>query len=117
MEQKLGTGIFDSATETMQFEWCLMQPCLARKGMNAFMLHVDDPLFTGNLVFWRDVFLPTMQQKFSISFTVLGCEGSEIAFLTRRLVRLSDGIRVVPGTTVEKVLTCFEGLFGSVRLQ
>ena len=51
---------------------------------NAFMLHVDDLLFTGNLVFWRDVFnLPTMQQKFSISFNVLGCEGSEIAFLKR----------------------------------
>ena len=105
------------ATETMQFEWCLIQPCLARKGMNAFMLHVDDLLFTGNLVFWRDVFLPTMQQKFSISFNVLGCEGSEIAFLKRRLVRLSDGIMVVPGTTVEKVLKCFEGLFGTVRVQ
>jgi hypothetical protein len=85
--------------------------------MNAFMLHVDDLLFTGNLVFWRDVFLPTMQQKFSISFNVLGCEGSEIAFLKRRLVRLSDGIMLVPGTTVEKVLKCFEGFFGKVPLQ
>ena len=32
-------------------------------------------------------------------------------------MRLNDGIMVVPGTTVEKVLKCFEGLFGSVRLQ
>ena len=105
------------ATEPMQFEWSLIQSCLAKNGRNVFMLHVDDLLFTGNLVFWCDVFLPTMQQKFSISFNVLGCEGSEIAFLKRRLVRLSDGIMLVPGTTVEKVLKCFEGFFGKVRLQ
>ena len=106
------------ATEAMKFEWSLLiQPCLAKSGTNVFMLHVDDLLFTGSLVFWRDVFLPTMQQKFSISFNVPGCEGSKISFLKRRLVKLADGIMVAPGTAVEKVLSCFENLFGQVRLQ
>jgi hypothetical protein len=34
-------------TESMQFEWCDVQPCLAKCGRNVFMLHVDDLLFTG----------------------------------------------------------------------
>eukprot|EP00435_Cladocopium_sp_Y103_P023671 s291_g5.t1 len=56
-----------------------------------------------------------MRTEFSVSFSVLGNEGSEISFLKRRLVKLKDGIMVVPGTTVEKVLVCFEKFFGSVR--
>eukprot|EP00435_Cladocopium_sp_Y103_P009177 s3391_g2.t1 len=42
---------------------------------------------------------------------------SGISFLKSRFVKLKDGIMVVPGTTVEKVLACFEKFFGSVRLQ
>ena len=38
-------------------------------------------------------------------------------FLKRRLVKLSDGILIVPGTTPEKVVACFERLFGPARAQ
>ena len=75
------------------------------------MVHVDDLLFTGNARYWRDVFLPAMQEKFSISHNTLDLEGSEISFLKRRFVRLRDGLLVIPGTTVEKVLGCFEKYF------
>ena len=37
--------------------------------------------------------------------------------LKRRIVKLKDGLLVVPGTTVEKVLACFEKYFGSAKLQ
>ena len=81
------------------------------------MLHVDDLLFTGNAMYWKDVFLPELQKKFSISCNVLGLEGTEISFLKRRIVKLKDGLLVVPGTTVEKVLACFEKYLGSAKLQ
>ena len=81
------------------------------------MLHVDDLLFTGQRQYWHDVFLPAMQHKFSVSFSVLGDAGTEISFLKRRLVMLQDGIMVVPGTTVEKVLKHYEQFFGTARMQ
>eukprot|EP00435_Cladocopium_sp_Y103_P022585 s4524_g5.t1 len=58
-----------------------------------------------------------MQKEFSVSFNVLGNEGSEISFLKSRFVRLKDGIMVVPGTTEGKVLAWFEQFFGAARLQ
>ena len=103
------------ATTTLGFSWSSIQPCIAKCGPKVFRVRVDDLLFSGNLVFWRDVFLPAMQEKFSVSFNVLGGEG--ITFLKRRLVRLQDGLMVVPGTTAEKVLSAFEQFFGNAKLQ
>ena len=105
------------ATTTLSFSWSSIQPCIAKCGPNVFMVHVDDLLFIRNFVIWLDVFLPAMQEKFSVSFNVLGGEGTEITFLKRRLVRLQDGLMVVPGTTVEKVLSAFEQFFGHAKLQ
>ena len=43
--------------------------------------------------------------------------GDSISFLKRRMVKLDDGIMVVPGTTAEKVVTCFEKAFGVSKVQ
>ena len=61
------------------------------------MVHVDDLLFSGSRKFWSQKFLPTMQHKFSVSYKLLGGTGTEIDFLKRRLVMLSDGMMIVPG--------------------
>ena len=104
-------------TSSMNFEWCSVQPCLAKCKGNVLMVHVDDLLFTGSRKFWTQKFLPTMQQKFSVSYKLLGGTGTEIDFLKRRLVMLSDGMMVVPGTSAAKVVECFEKHFGHARLQ
>ena len=44
-------------------------------------------------------------------------DGAEISFLKRRSVKLSDGLLIVPGTTVEKVVAYFERFFGPARSQ
>ena len=46
----------DYVTNSMGFEWCAVQPCLAKLGENVFMLHVDDLLFTGTKKFWSETF-------------------------------------------------------------
>ena len=46
-----------------------------------------------------------LQREFQCAWR---CEGTKLIFLERRLVRLQDGFMVVPGTTVEKVLSAFE---------
>ena len=66
--------------------------------------HVDDLLVTGTKKFWSETFLPMMQQKFSISFNVLGEVGSEVNFLKRRIKLLEDGIMLTPGTQTAKWL-------------
>ena len=48
-------------TSSMNFEWCSVQPCLAKCEGNVFMVHVDDLLFAGSRKFWTQKFLPTMQ--------------------------------------------------------
>jgi hypothetical protein len=42
---------------------------------------------------------------------------AEVSFLKRRLVKLSDGLLIVPGTAVEKVVAYFERFFGPARAQ
>eukprot|EP00435_Cladocopium_sp_Y103_P064766 s153_g26.t1 len=56
-----------------------------------------------------------MTSKFSVSFNELKGVGSSISFLKRRLVQLKDGMMVVPGTTVEKVVSCFEKFYGQAK--
>ena len=95
-------------TEVLKCEWSVEQPCLARctsNGIhNCFMIHVDDLLFTGDLKFWNETFLPAMKAKFNVSHSELTGTGSTISFLKRSIVKLADGLLIVPGTTVEKVV-------------
>ena len=58
-----------------------------------------------------------MTSKFNVSHNELKGDGTEISFLKRRLVKLSDGLLIVPGTTVEKVVAYFECFFGPARTQ
>lgn len=48
---------------------------------------------------------------------MLGEEKSSISFLRRRIVRLNDGLMIVPGTSVESVVASFEQYFGVARKQ
>ena len=64
---------------------------------NTFMIPVDDLLFASSQDFWVNKFLPSMQSKSSISYNELADVGSSICFLKRKLVKLSDGLMVVPG--------------------
>ena len=109
------------ANEALGFSWCAEQPCLAKcvNGgcNNVFMVHVDDLLFCGNHNFWTEKLLPAMSKKFSVSYNVMGKTGDSISFLKRRMVKLDDGVMVVPGTTAEKVATCFEKAFGVAKIQ
>ena len=66
---------------------------------------------------WTTAVLARCLSPSSVSFSVLGDAGTEISFLKRRLVMLQDGIMVVPGTTVEKVLKHYEQFFGTARMQ
>ena len=81
------------------------------------MVHVDDLLFAGSSKFWREKFLPRMREKFSISYNELGSDGSSIAFLKRRIVKVTDDLLLVPGTSTGKVVKSFEKLFGAARSQ
>ena len=108
-------------SDVLGFTWCVEQPCLAKcvdgGCNNVFMVHVDDLLFCGSKSFWTEKFLPAMSKEFSVSCSVMEKTGDSISFLKRRMVKLDDGIMVVPGTTAEKVVTCFEKAFGVSKVQ
>ena len=84
---------------------------------NIFMIHVDDLLFAGSTDLWNNKFLKGMTQRFNVSHSELKEDGSSISFFKRCLVKLAYGLMIVPGTTVEKVVSCFEKSFGSSRGQ
>ena len=106
-------------SSVFDLEWCKEQPVLAREktGKFMFMIHVDDLLFVGDTECWKSHFLPKMQEKFSVSFNEMKGPGSSIMFLKRKMVMLPDGMMIVPGTSVEKVISCFEGHFGQAKQQ
>ena len=111
----------DDVSEALDCNWCMEQPCIGRGTVdgvhNTFMIHVDDLLFAGSHVFWNGKFLPAMISKFNVSYNELRDSGSSICFLKRKFVKLSGGLVVVPGTTIERVVTCFEKAFGPARSQ
>ena len=88
-------------SEALDCVWCKEQPCIGRCTVNGvrntFMIPVDDLLFASSQDFWVNKFLPSMQSKSSISYNELADVGSSICFLKRKLVKLSDGLMVVPG--------------------
>ena len=66
--------------ETMQLDFCMEQPCMARTKDCTILIHVDEILFVGLESFWDGTFLPNMSQKFSISHDQLSGNGSNIKF-------------------------------------
>ena len=91
----------------MGFEFSLEQPCLARTKECTILIHVDDILFVGLRSFWKDVFLPNMSSKFSVSHDELKGNGTSIKFLRRKITEVPDGLILTPGTSVEKVVKSF----------
>ena len=89
--------------ETMKFEFCSVQPCLARTPQCAILIHVDDIMYVGSLKFWNE-FKEKLQQRFSISCSVLEGVGTEISFLKRRLLRVEDGLALLPGSSIGKLI-------------
>ena len=78
---------------------------------------MDDLLFTGSYSFWTTKFLPAVTSKFNVNYTELKGNGSFISFLKRKLVKINDGLLLVPGTTANKVVSCFEKFFGVAKQQ
>ena len=103
--------------KTLGFEFCPEQPCLARTKDAAIMIHVDDILYVGTKQFWDGSFLKEMKSKFTVSHEQLEGPGSSIKFLRRKMIETTDGLVLMPGTTVERVVNAFESVFGSARLQ
>ena len=101
--------------ETMDFEFSMEQPCMARTKECTIIIHVDDILFVGLKTFWKDVFLPNMSQKFSISHDQLQGNGTSIKFLRRTITEVPEGLVLSPGTSVAKVVQSFEQHFGTAR--
>ena len=108
-------------SETLNCSWCVEQPCLAKctaDGIsNCFLIHVDDLLFAGSRDFWNNQFLPAVTNKFNVSFSEIKDDGSSIFFLKRQLLKLSDGLLIVPRTTTGKIVAYFEKFFGVARNQ
>ena len=69
-------------------------------------------MYVGSLKFWNE-FKEKLQQHFSIS-----CSegvGSEISFLKRRLLRVEDGLALLPGSSIGKLIKVWEERFGKLR--
>ena len=74
------------------------------------MVHVDDVMFCGDGAYW-DVFLKGLKQRYSISHSQLGNVDTEIQFLKRTLRRVFNGLAMLPGTSIAKVIHGFEAYF------
>jgi hypothetical protein len=103
-------------TDELGFSWCDIQPCLAKTPQGIVLLHVDDVLFCGSSEYFHKVFLEKCQKRFSTSYALLKDVGSSISFL-KKMVRLKDGILLVPGTNTERIVEAFETEFGPSRIQ
>ena len=62
--------------------------------------------------------MPAVISKFNVSFSEIKDDCSSIFFLKRQqLLKLSDGLLIVPGTTTGKMVAYFEKFFGVARNQ
>ena len=112
----VGSGIYGKwLDESFNVEWCLEQPCLCRGNNFCLLTHVDDILYCGSRQFWNDVFLPTFQRSFTVSYSMVEGVGSEINMLKRKIQRLDTGLALVPGTNFDAVVSKFEEKYGRVR--
>ena len=89
--------------ETLQFEFCSVQPCLARAQQCVILIDVDDILYVGSRKLW-DECKAKLQQRFSISFSVWEGVGTKISFLKRRTLRAEDGFALFPGSNIAKLI-------------
>ena len=66
-------------------EVCLEQPCVLKvQRKAAIVLHVDDVLFMGDSQWLKDVFIPTLESEFRLSYTLVEHEtGGSFEFLKR----------------------------------
>ena len=94
--------------ETLQFTSCDEQPCLAKCDEATILMHVDDLFYSGTHEHFHNVFLKKCKEKFSVSQAELSEPVTFITFLKKKLVQLSDGILITPGTCVEKIVGSFE---------
>ena len=101
----------------MAFEFCPEQPCLARNDKCSVLIHVDDILYVGSKKFWTETFIPKFKSTFMVSASELNGSGSEVSFLKRKIKQLDNGLLLVPGSSVEKLVTLFEEKYGHVRCQ
>eukprot|EP00435_Cladocopium_sp_Y103_P024601 s2953_g6.t1 len=101
--------------QKFNFEFCDVQPCLGRTKDGVVLIHVDDILYTGSADFFEKELLPVCKERFSVKWKALDEVGSAITFLRRKITMLSEGLLVVPGTQVTKVVENFESHFGKVR--
>eukprot|EP00435_Cladocopium_sp_Y103_P066724 s995_g29.t1 len=101
----------------MQFERCSIHPCLARSKDSVILFHVDDIVYVGNQSHW-ELFKEKLQQRFTISFSVLGGvgSGSEVSFLKRKIVNLDEGLALVSWNSISKLVNAFEMKFRKVRV-
>ena len=94
-----------------------MQPCLGRTKDGVILIHVDDILYTGSADFFEKELLPVCKERFSVKWKALDGVGSAITFLRRKITLVEQGLMVVPGTQVMKLVENFESHFGKVREQ
>ena len=107
----------DYLQQNFNFEFSDVQPCLGRTKNGVILIHVDEVLYTGDAEFFEKELLPVCQKRFSVKWKALDSNGSAITFLRRKITMVSEGLMVVPGTQVMKVVENFENHFGKVRGQ
>jgi hypothetical protein len=120
--QRLGERAwFDYLAEFLEkeaaFEYCVLNPCLARNEHMALLMHVDDVMVVGRGSYIMDFFIPLIKKRFEISSDFLEKVGDKMTFLKRTYVRVDDGLVVVPGGYIETMLEIFESSHGHVRAQ
>ena len=103
--------------DKLDMQFFSVQPCLRRNEHCALAIHVDDVMYFGSKSYWRNTFLPTLMQTFSISQSVLDGIGSSISFLKRKIKRVDGGLALIPGTNVMKLVKMYEDRYGHVRSQ
>ena len=89
---------------------------MARTKDATIFIHVDDILYAGTEEFWKSTVLKQMR-KFTVSHEQLDGPGSNINFWRRRMIEVEDGLILMPGTTLEKVVQTFESSFGHSTVQ
>ena len=101
----------------MDFTFCAEQPCIARNDFATLIIQVDDVLYCGNKDYWENVFLAKMKSEFTVSHSQFSGPGSSLTFLKRQIKEVENGLLLIPGTNVEKVITAFEKSYGVARKQ
>ena len=76
------------------------------------LIHLDDVLYTGSAFFFREKTLQVFQERFLVKWKALDGVGSASKFLKRKITMVNEGLMVVPGTQVMKLVENIENHFG-----